>query len=590
MSQENKAGPNHSKASDLTKSYRLLSRKMVLAVVLVSFIPLLITGGIILSRFSSAFQKIVKLHLEVLVQKHGNDINRFLTNRLGDIRVMARSTTPEDLAEPVQAPLESGLINQKLALLKEEYGGVYVDLGLVDYWGTQVAYAGPFNLLRANYAESDWFKKTIKSEHFISDVFTGLRGSPHFIIAVKQAWLGQDWILRATIDFDYFNSLVENIQVGRTGFAFILNRRGEFQTKPRFEVALNQSPYQDFINGRLDPKRTSISMTTDATGREAIVAMAPLKGGEWVLCCQQQAADAYTDLRNAQLLALAAILLSGLVIVAVAFLIARRMIERLSMADTEKADMNEKVIEAGRLASIGELAAGIAHEINNPVAIMVEEAGWIEDLLGDEDVESSENLTEIQRSVTQIKTQGARCKEITHKLLSFARKTDPLIREVQLNDVVGDVVSLLKQKTRYVNVNIDTDLVTDLPNIAASPSELQQVLLNLVNNAVDAIGSSGGTVRLTTREEGGMAVFRVSDDGPGIPEAIMARIFDPFFTTKPVGQGTGLGLSICYGIVNKLNGRIEVESVVGQGTVFTVRLPEAKGVSGQDSGPNIGSC
>jgi two-component system NtrC family sensor kinase len=139
--------------------------------------------------------------------------------------------------------------------------------------------------------------------------------------------------------------------------------------------------------------------------------------------------------------------------------------------------------------------------------------------------------------------------------------------------MVLDVASLLKQKTRYANIVLDTALADHLPTVAASPSELQQVLLNLVNNAVDAIGSTGGQVVLRTwREEGDVAI-EVADTGQGIPEPILNKVFDPFFTTKPVGQGTGLGLSICYGIVSKLGGRIGVKSRVGEGTIFTVRLP-----------------
>ena len=204
---------------------------------------------------------------------------------------------------------------------------------------------------------------------------------------------------------------------------------------------------------------------------------------------------------------------------------------------------------------------------------MVQEAGWIEDLLGEEEPASESNLEEIGRAVGQIRVQGNRCKEITYKLLSFARKTDPTVREVDLNEVVDEVIGLTSQKTRYANVHIETELSPNLPTIQASPSELQQVLLNLVNNAIDAIERPGGIVTVATRPAGDEVVLEVRDTGKGIPEANLARIFDPFFTTKPVGQGTGLGLSICYGIVEKMGGRITVESEIEKGTTFTVFLP-----------------
>jgi len=254
-----------------------------------------------------------------------------------------------------------------------------------------------------------------------------------------------------------------------------------------------------------------------------------------------------------------------------AFILSSRIIKRVVWADREKEMMNEQIIEAGKLASVGELAAGIAHEINNPVAIMVEEAGWIEDLL--EEDGTCEDPAEVRRALKQIKDQGVRCKQITHKLLSFARKTDPELRKVQLNELIDEVVALSEQRVKYSNVKLNLNLAQHLPEVYVSSSEFEQVLLNLVNNALDAMTPDGGTLEITTRIDGGQVVVDVADTGQGIPKANLARIFDPFFTTKPVGKGTGLGLSICYGIIKKMEGEISVNSAVGLGTTFHVRLP-----------------
>jgi two-component system NtrC family sensor kinase len=391
-------------------------------------------------------------------------------------------------------------------------------------------------------------------------------------VAVRQNWEGRNWILRATIDFKTFNSLVDNIRIGSTGFAFILNRNGDFQTNPKPLVFIGPGPYLDVLEDPLETQKAEIVERKDESGGKWIVAMAPLKNGQWVLCSQQTSSDAFAVLHQTRTLVWMVFLVGGLIIISVSFLVSKGMVNRIALADREKADMNEKVIEAGRLASIGELAAGIAHEINNPVAIMVEEAGWIDDLLTDEDPNEQETRMEMERAVRQIKTQGVRCKEITHKLLSFARKTDPKIHEVDLNETVNDVISLLKQKSRYANIRIQMNLESDLPEVIASPSELQQVLLNLVNNAMDAIDPTGGMISVATRLDDDSVTVEVSDTGQGIPESILPRIFDPFFTTKPVGQGTGLGLSICFGIIKKLGGDIKVKSQTGQGTVFTVHL------------------
>jgi two-component system NtrC family sensor kinase len=136
------------------------------------------------------------------------------------------------------------------------------------------------------------------------------------------------------------------------------------------------------------------------------------------------------------------------------------------------------------------------------------------------------------------------------------------------------MVSLSAQRAKYSNVEIVSHLAPRLPAISASQSELQQVFLNLINNALDAMDKTGGTLTISARQEDGQILISVSDNGPGIPKAILARIFDPFFTTKPVGSGTGLGLSICYGIIHKMGGTISVRSAVDAGTTFEIHIPE----------------
>ena len=165
------------------------------------------------------------------------------------------------------------------------------------------------------------------------------------------------------------------------------------------------------------------------------------------------------------------------------------------------------------------------------------------------------------------------------------KKPIPGFQEIAPNDLVADVVGLSAQRARYSNVEILTDLAQDLPLVRVSSSEMQQVLLNLINNALQAMEKTGGRLDIRTRLEEDLVTIDVADNGPGIPRANLGRIFDPFFTTKPVGRGTGLGLSICYGIIHKLGGRIDVESVVGMGTTFHVRLPFVEGTGSPSSQP-----
>jgi two-component system NtrC family sensor kinase len=551
--------------------YRSLNRNIILIIIIVSVIPMILVSSTIYLQFRSSYHEKVYDHLRELVDKHKDDIDIFLKERLTDIRIMARSFGYESLSD-------ESFLQERLATHQQEYGPYFVDLGVINSQGRQVAYAGPFKLGEAQYSDAKWFREVLRNEYVISDVFLGLRGLPHFIVAVRNTKNNETWILRATIDFVAFNTLVENIHLGQTGFAFILNREGKFQTgpitKPSLNIVANKTIYSEFLNSStFDPNEISVVVKPDSSNHNSIYVTSRLKNEDWLLVYQQRVADAFADLDNTFKLTTVIMLLGPLAVVIMAFTLSRMIVKRIAISDEEKQLMNKKVVEAGRLASVGELAAGVAHEINNPVAIMVEEAGWLGDLLEDEDGCKDENISEFKRAIEQIKTQGKRCKEITQKLLSFARKTDDSAQDVEINELLEELVALSAQRAKYSLVEITTKFQKNLPHLKLSLSELQQVFLNLINNALDAMEGEGGKLNLTTRQNENYIVVEVCDTGEGIPEANLNRIFDPFFTTKPVGKGSGLGLSICYGIVEKMGGKIEVKSSVGAGTTFYVFIP-----------------
>ena len=220
--------------------YYSLTRNMLLVIILVAIMPMIVVSSIILYEFDISYHEKVYAHLEELVLKHKHNIDGFLKQKLGDIRLLGKAFSYEELRD-------ESFLRDKLELLQEIYGPVFVDLGVINDRGIQVAYAGPFKLGKAVYSNAKWFQTAMKSDYFKSNVFLGLRGLPHFIIAVRENWNGDPWILRATVDFVAFNNLVEKIRIGKTGFAFILNRRGEFQTKPLFDLIANKEPYTDFL-------------------------------------------------------------------------------------------------------------------------------------------------------------------------------------------------------------------------------------------------------------------------------------------------------------------------------------------------------
>lgn len=240
--------------------------------------------------------------------------------------------------------------------------------------------------------------------------------------------------------------------------------------------------------------------------------------------------------------------------------------------------LDERLLQAQKLASIGELSAGIAHEINNPLAIIRQEAEWMQLLLR-KDALNLHDKEELRGSLSQVIQQVDRCTEIIRNLLDFASKREPILQEVAINRLVEDMTRLVEQDAKHSNIKIIRNY-GNLPKIHSDAPQLRQVFLNLLTNACQAIGRDG-TITITTRMAGYAAVsIKISDTGCGIPEEHLGKIFDPFFTTKPPGQGTGLGLAICHGLIVRLGGRITVTSQVGRGAAFTIKLPVRQKLKG----------
>jgi len=251
--------------------------------------------------------------------------------------------------------------------------------------------------------------------------------------------------------------------------------------------------------------------------------------------------------------------------------VATRLVNELFNADQQRIRTLKEVEHSSKLASIGRLAAGVAHEINNPLAIIGEKAGLMKDIMS---LEAGHPRQErLLALLDSILASVERCGAITKRLLGFAKHLEVRIEPVKLADIIRDVLAFLNREASYRSITVTTDLPQDLPSFESDRGKLQQIFLNLVNNAFAAM-SDGGTLEIRARLEAGQGiVVTVQDDGCGIPEADMERIFEPFFSTRKEKGGTGLGLSITYGLVQEIGGTIRVQSELGRGTLFTITLP-----------------
>jgi len=250
----------------------------------------------------------------------------------------------------------------------------------------------------------------------------------------------------------------------------------------------------------------------------------------------------------------------------------RTLEQKVRQRTEELVAMQARVSQSERLASLGMLAAGVAHEINNPLGgILALTSLTLEDMPPDNP--NRENLEEIVH-------QSQRCRDIVKGLLEFSRQSRMGEDLVELDKVLDDTLSLISKQAAFFNVVVVKEYDPRIRAVLANRSELQQVFMNILMNAAQAV-EEHGTIRIVTRQAAADETVEVliSDTGHGIPPEDIGRIFDPFFSTKPSGQGTGLGLSIAYGIITSHRGTIVVDSEVGQGTTFTIRLPAGVGVA-----------
>ncbi len=234
----------------------------------------------------------------------------------------------------------------------------------------------------------------------------------------------------------------------------------------------------------------------------------------------------------------------------------------------ELAAQRETIFQNEKLSALGELLAGVAHELNNPLSVVVGHAMMLREETAD---------PEILRRIDRISQAAERCTRIVKSFLAMARQEEAVLAPVDLEAVAQVALDALRHGPVGLRARLEVALAGALPPVMADADQLAQVVMNLVTNADQAIAGTGraGTIRITSRDLGGKVELRVEDDGPGVPPALRARIFDPFFTTKEVGEGTGLGLALCHRVMSALGGRIEVADRPGGGAVFAMRLPVA---------------
>lgn len=530
--------------------FRGVWNRVVVALMAVSFVPLIVLGGGVYYYASSVLKQQTLDALKTEVQAHQVTIDRFLAAHTTYLRLVAENMAriPDDRSD-LERFLES-----MLAELKS-----FRDLGVISPDGDHLAYVGPYDLIDKNYKDADWFRALGEGEVYISDVYTGFRGEPHFIIAVRHVTDAGVRIVRATVDAEPFHEFVAGVTGERHGDAYLINQAGFFQTQPRGvgelmgPSSLQAVPFFDGV--RLEERDGQVYVTVWQ------------KKVPWLNVVQIDRDDVFARFHKVRTIALFVFVLGAILIVLTVLLTTNYLVSHLEAKRRSIWFLDQQLRQASALASSMRLSQGLLREVKNT---LINIGATTE--LAIEQGRGGADPSELLPGLEYVLSEGDRCRNTVERFLAATQPTGAtsIIADIDVHDLLDGLVGFMNGELYYANIEVDRDYQAQPSSIRSDPALIRQVFQNLILNAVTAIRSDG-RIGLNTRVDGDRLTVEVSDTGPGIPKENLDKIFDPLFTTSP--EGVGLGLSISLGILEKLGGRISVRSEMGRGSVFTVDLP-----------------
>ncbi len=572
-------------------NFRKIWKLTILLTLAVTLIPLLIVAAMDYRLSRKAMESEIVLRTARLVSNTRRSVSYFLAERKAALDFVILNT-------PLEQLVSSGHLESVLENLKKSFGG-FVDLGVISDHGMHLAYTGPYELSGKNYKDAVWFNEVTFRGIHVSDVFMGFRNVPHMVVAVRHGLPdGRFYVLRATLDTGQFNDLLSGLEVGGEGDAFIINQKGLLQTPSRDQgkvlspadlpvpvysersQVLTLSPPQNADEETVDMLRppNPVQETGDGMPRVHVTDTHPLIIGyayipetPFILMIVKHKDRLMAAWNLSQMQLTGFLMLSVLAIVLVVLGGITYLVNQVHLADQRRLLAMHQAEYANKMASLGRLSAGVAHEINNPLAIINEKAGLVKDLFTyRKDYTMDPKLMEL---VEAIISSVDRCAAITRRLLNFARHSEMEIKPILLKEVIGDVLGFMGKEAEHRSIAVVVDVSDDVHMIESDQGRLQEIFLNLISNAFAAVQDGGRLDVTACAEEEKQVMISISDDGQGIPQENQERIFEPFFSTKIGKGGTGLGLSITYGLVRELGGRIRVESTIGEGATFKITLP-----------------
>lgn len=544
-----------------------IKRNFFAAMLLAPFIPVVLalgTGGYL---FWNHAQQGVLDRLTLLSTHYAYALDSYMDDCLADLSLVEGQLSPHP---------DSSVLREILDRLTAKHKEV-VDVALVDAEGVVQAYAGPSVYKGTHVVPGRWLDEALERGSSISGVMAGQLGLPHYVMAKRFSHFDKTFILRVSVDPEVFTRMLMSVREEGID-VFLINRKGEVIAGSGGQVLTRERELVDPVF--LDRIGTAFWDPLSNAAYSSRV----MRNAGWILAARKYSPSVYHAADSTFLFLGLSVFCGGIIVFLSSLYLTGYVEKMLQQRDDEREQLREQLYRAGRLAELGEMAAGFAHEINNPLQIMKSDQAYIEMLLQDfkkraaDDPEFLGDVDEITASINQIKLQIDRCARITHSILTFGRAGNTEVQNIDLAKFIPEVLTMIQKKIQLSNIALKVNIPATRLIVHVDPGRLQQVILNLLNNAIYATsevsdGRAAEIVIACSPEGSDKVRIAITDNGAGISEDQKKLIFTPFFTTKPAGSGTGLGLSVCHGIVNSMMGVLDFTSVKGQGSTFFLLLP-----------------
>lgn len=548
-------------------SLEKLRVNLIIILILISSVPLVLFAIVVYRKEADLVRKKVLSHLKSIVAQNSLMVDEFRLERMRDLSLLAATIEAHGG--------ECDRIHLKL-MYKDRT--IYKHIFFADKEGRIRCKTGKGHLFERGLVNQAWFKAAAKGKPFMGEL-TSREGKDRYdlllSVPVRIANGTIIGVAGAIVDFENIASIMKNTGIGQTGEIYILNKDGVFLTSTQVEEGRSGERMEpELFAGYF--KEVGPNEYIDYRGKKVVRVFKKLSDSNWYLVGEQDATEVFKDVANLRNLFAGFVVLLIALITLIGYLISRKIVHLLKSAYEQKKELEIQVIQKDKLASMGLLTAGIAHELNTPLASALLYTQMLK-----EDARSTWPVA--LEKLSSIEGEIKRGSKIVKNLLDFSRQSQTDTVTTDVNEVLGKLLDISEQLCSDRGIEIKRTFEKKIPLVKGNANILHQVFMNIVANAVDAM-EKGGTLSVLTRHIASLhkTVIEIQDTGTGIPEELLGDVFDPFFTTKPSGEGTGLGLAISYSMVRKMGGNIRATSTCATensypyqptGTTFTIELP-----------------